>query len=296
MIRRIHRYMAAAFLMSTMIGIHADSQTLYSIDHNITPHLWTLDTLTGSVATDIGGVSATGYTVAGARCLATDPTDGTLYAVLYAADIVLPANEGHLLVTLNPANAAGTPIVLLSQGIRDITFDAAGQLYGVSGGPNQSSIPDHLFAIDKATGSLTDLSPVGTTGTNPRNHALAFMPNRPGVLYHRYGMTGFETITTTPPHTRTEIGTNDLGMLISSPMVFDNAAGMFRTGENPGGAGVPYRWVTLLPDGVKTDTGFALPFALFGYAFDQEGTIGTGLVFADDFESGGTTNWTVGLD
>lgn len=283
--------MIAMILCVAMTSVGASAQTLYGIEFQMSPHLWTIDKGTGNALTDIGAVTVSGYQVVGARGMATNPTDGTLYAILYANDVVLPAIEGHLLVTVNTATAHGTLIVMLDQGIRDLTFDASGHLYGVSGGPNQSSIPDHLFAIDKTTGALTDLGPAGTNGSNPRNHALAFMPSNPGVLYHRYGSTGFETIEIVPPYTRTEIGTNDIGMLINVSLVFDNDSGLFRTAENPGGGGVPYTWVTIDENGVRTDLGIDLPVILNGLAFDQAGTIGDAL-FVDGFELGDTTGWS----
>ncbi len=66
---------------------------------------------------------------------------------------------------------------------------------------------DHLFAVDKTTAVLTDLAAVGTTGANPRNHSIAFNPNDPGVIFHRYGSIGFEVIDIAPPHNFSEIGT-----------------------------------------------------------------------------------------
>lgn len=289
--RRVHILMVTMLIILASIAVNTNAQTLYGLDFQLYPHLRTLESTTGAALTDLGEVLVSGYTVTGSRGMATDPTDGTLYAILYVADVQFPAIEGHLLVTINPSNAYGTEIALLTQGIRDLTFDSYGNLFGISGGPNQSSIPDHLFAVDKATGALTDLAPIGTTGTNPRNHSIAFRPSDPDVIYHRYGSTGFETIALDPPYTLTEIGTNDIGMLINISMVYDTALDVFRTAETPGGGGVPYYWVTIDESGVRTDTGIALGEVLMGLAFDQAGTVFETL-FVDGFETGDTTGWS----
>lgn len=288
--KRIHVLTVAMLIFFASIAINTTAQTLYGLDFQLYPHLWTLESATGNTQADLGEVLVSGYTVAGSRGMATDPTDGTLYAILYVADVQFPAIEGHLLVTINLNNAIGTEIAFMTQGIRDLTFDSYGNLFGISGGPNQSSIPDHLFAVDKATGALTDLAPVGTTGTNPRNHSIAFRPSDSNVIYHRYGSTGFETIALDPPYTLTEIGTNDIGMSINISMVYDTEVDVFRTAETPGGGGVPYYWVTIDESGLRTDTGIALPEVLMGLAFDQAGTVVDNL-FVDGFETGDTSGW-----
>lgn len=275
-----------------MVAQTVEAQTLYGTEFQMSPHLWIIDSATGNTLTDVGEIAVVGYTIAGTRGMATDPTDGTLYSILYAAEVVLPANEGHLLVSLNTNNGTGTRIGsdFLTQGLRDLTFDPSGQLYGVSGGPNNSSIPDHLFAIDKTSAVLTDLTVVGTTGTNPRNHSIAYNPNHPGVIYHRYGSIGFETIDIAPPHSFSEIGTNDLGSYTNVSLVFDSDANLFRTAEVVSGGLDPYGWVTIDTAGLRTDTGFDLPVVLNGLAFDQAGTIG-GSLFSDGFENGDLLGW-----
>jgi hypothetical protein len=126
-------------------------------------NLYTIDTATG-VGTLIGPV---GFSITG---LAFDPTTGILYG---GTSNVTAESQ---LITINTATGAGTlvgPYGTGSQTMADITFDAAGNLYGLL-----EPGSDDLYRINKSTGAATL---VGDPGLGTAVTGLAF--NAAGTLY-----------------------------------------------------------------------------------------------------------------
>lgn len=108
---------------------------------------FSLDTADGTytaigTAAAFGGESFTG--------LATDPTDGTLYA----CSTNLGASS---LYEIDPASGASTRVGAITNepGMIGIAIDAGGQMYGYG------LINDSLLEIDKATGAGTIVGPLG---------------------------------------------------------------------------------------------------------------------------------------
>ncbi|WP_264716096.1 DUF6923 family protein [Limobrevibacterium gyesilva] len=115
--------------------------TLYAIVNSYsTSALATVDTATGA-ATPVGA----GTNILNLMALVFAPT-GTLYA----------ANWGtNQLYTMDPATGAATAVGSLGfDGIMDLAFDGAGQLYGLASMGSSSS----LYEIDPTTGAGTFVS------------------------------------------------------------------------------------------------------------------------------------------
>ena len=151
--------------------------------------LYRIDPATGAVLDDVGPLndaSGTNYPITG---LAYHPVT----KVLYGSTGNNPAATAALLVTINPGNArvsvvgpynagptntSGTPATMA-----DLSFDAAGNLYGIGsiGGPQ-------LYSINTATGQATAVGSTGLTSTTGGGLAISDA----GVFYgtptaSRYG-------------------------------------------------------------------------------------------------------------
>ena len=107
-----------------------------------------MDTVTGAT-TSIGPI---GFAVTG---LAVDPISGTLYGSTSSLSPISP----HSIITINTTTGAGTlvgSVGLDDEEVADLTFDAAGNLFGWT-----EMYTDDLVRIDTATGTAT---PVGESG------------------------------------------------------------------------------------------------------------------------------------
>jgi hypothetical protein len=112
--------------------------------------LYSLNQATGA-ATSLGAMTLAGETITGGTGLATDPTNGTIYASL---TLVSSTGRNRTLVTINPTTLVATAIAQLGQdGMADLAFSADGTLYGVTG--DGGTTPETLYTIDKATGATT---------------------------------------------------------------------------------------------------------------------------------------------
>jgi hypothetical protein len=184
-----------------VVGATADAATLYaSTAAGAAGELYILDAATGGVLQDVGPLNdaaGTNYPITG---LAFDPSSN----VLYGSTGNNPVETGALLVRINPntarvrvigsynagpVNSSGNPATMA-----DISFDAAGNLYGVAsiGGPN-------LYSINKATAQATL---VGANGVSTSTTGGGLAISDGGVFYgtptaSRYGtynsMTGAYT-------------------------------------------------------------------------------------------------------
>ena len=156
-------------------------QSISSRDAN----LRTLDAsgaTTGSVPIGLEGRSVTGGTG-----LALDPTSGILYALLKLS--VLPPNqvEDRVLATIDPgtgkATLIGNPAAEKPFKFSGLAFDAAGQLYGVTGDDPRAETPETLYTIDKETGVPTLFLALGN---GDQGEAITFDPSS-GSLAHASG-------------------------------------------------------------------------------------------------------------
>jgi hypothetical protein len=125
-----------------------------------------------------------------------------------------------------------------------------------------NAIANSLMLVDKVTGALTVKTVVGAGN----QHAIAFNPQEPGLIYHRYGSTGFETI---------NIATDAVIAIGSAPssgadqeqgMVWDPVNSVFRFGDASA-------WITLTTTGTRTDTGSTASAVYSGLAFDRTTTV-----------------------
>lgn len=134
-----------------------------------------------------------GETVSGNVGLAEDPTDRSIYAVLKVAG-------GRALARFDATSATYTQVALLADRFASITFDSAGQLYGVTG--NGGSTPETLYKIDKVTGEATL---VRGLGAGADGEVIQYNPDD-GKIYHWSGGTSFfEAITMTEPYDVTSL-------------------------------------------------------------------------------------------
>ena len=109
---------------------------------NVNSDLYTVNTATGAT-TSLGPI---GFAVTG---LAVDPTTGTLYG---STSMQSPSNPGSI-IAINKATGAGTlvgSIGMPGEEVADLTFDAAGTLYGWT-----EIFGDDLVTINTATGAAT---------------------------------------------------------------------------------------------------------------------------------------------
>jgi len=167
--------------------------------------LWILNPANGSAIQDVGPLNDSlghNYAVTG---LAFDPLTGVLYGST-------GGKSGTDLLTIDPSTALVTVVGSYSvpngTTMSDLSFDSAGNLYGISstGGAN-------LYSINIATGQATEVGPSGVSFTS--GGGLAISPG--GVFYG------------TP--TSSQFGTYD-----STSGVYSNIANPTR----PGGSGTSY--------------------------------------------------------
>jgi hypothetical protein len=144
------------------------SENLYSVE------------LSDSSSTDLGSFSYDLDEVYGFAGLATDPTDGTIYAVAYislppeptkALSSLQAAFDFHL-VTINPDPGVMTltdvgPLCDAQEACEyaaGIAFASNGTLYAITG--DGSTTPHNLYTVDKTTGMITHLLDINDEYTN----------------------------------------------------------------------------------------------------------------------------------
>ena len=128
-----------------LLGVTSSDATLYSIDR-----------ATAAVTT-LGTLTISGDVVDWCNGLARDPISGTVYAVA-----TLGSNVGReRTLTQLDANALTlTSVAVLSEdGVAGITFLPDGTLIAVTG--DGATNPEELWSVDKATGAMTLIMPLG---------------------------------------------------------------------------------------------------------------------------------------
>lgn len=138
----------------------------------------TLETLRPNFATAVSGSVA----------FANDPSDGTLWAVL-------KVNGDRVLAHFDAMTGFYTQVAPLTDRFSSITFDAAGQLYGVTG--NGATVPETLYKLDKGTGEATL---VRTLGAGADGEVICFNPEDSKIYHWSGGTSSFESITMAEPY------------------------------------------------------------------------------------------------
>ena len=138
----------------------------------VNSNLYMVDTATGA-ATSIGPI---GFAVTG---LAVDPNSGTLYG----STSMLSPNSPNSIITINKTTGAGTlvgAVGISGEEVADLTFDAAGTLYGWT-----EIFTDDLVTINTSTGAATQ---VGNSGIFTFGSGLADVGGT--LFYSGDGVTG----------------------------------------------------------------------------------------------------------
>jgi autotransporter-associated beta strand protein len=119
---------------------------LYTIDENGT--LLRSTTRTGQTASQVL-ITLPGETIQDGYAIAADPTTSTLYASVGIDRL----DDVSVLVTIDPNTGVATQLGIMGIRIDDLTFDASGALFGVSG--DRNDLEGGVFSIDKTDGSLS---------------------------------------------------------------------------------------------------------------------------------------------
>jgi len=238
---------ASAFTLIFPLAASAGS-TLYGATGSggVLSVLYTIDKATGA-GTAIGPI---GFNVSG---IAFDPTTGILYGLSGNREAGAPE-----LITINPTTGAGTlvgTVTAIPGGYADITFDAAGQLYGF----NEPGC-DCLVRIDKATAAVTFVGPTTPSATS----GLAF--SNAGTLY----LDGVGSLRILDPVTGAVTSTiSPFSRPVAMGMDFDEndiLYGLERLGNGPSG---PRNLVTInTANGAVTTIGATVP-GLDALAFEK---------------------------
>jgi len=162
------------FVGSLVAASQANAGTLYASTSAGGPgELYVINQATGAVVQDVGPLNdslSTNYPITG---LAFSPVNGVLYGSTGNAGTVdaklVTINPATALVTVvgsfnaGPTNSGGTPATMA-----DISFDSAGNLYGVAsiGGPQ-------LYSINTLTGQATVIGTTGLTSTSGGGLAIS---------------------------------------------------------------------------------------------------------------------------
>lgn len=157
-------------------------------------------------------ITLSNFTIAGANALATNPVDGSLWAILRHTG----QNGARVLVTIDPitgvATLVGTPA---PTGIAGLAFDDTGVLYAVTGDGGTPS--ETLFTLDTTDASSTLFL---TLGNGSDGEAIAFNL-KDKYLYHSSGRfngpaiferINLDTLVITPLWTSTE--TEEISSLV----------------------------------------------------------------------------------
>lgn len=208
---RVSKYAFAAglacFVSSLLSPMHADAQTTVSRGSKIVATASSISNAIYKINQAdyslVGGAPLTAShipaaTIDGFLGLATDPTDGTHYAVLTI--------DGDVeLATLNLQTGQCNFVANLPSNLRTIAFNANGSLFGVT--DETGADPETMYRIDKMTGATTIFRPF-TTGSadealayNNDDHMFYRWSGFPTDIWERFDTTGLdavESLTFTP--------------------------------------------------------------------------------------------------
>jgi hypothetical protein len=157
--------------------------TLYAITRNSTLDVIQLRIIDPKTAQTIARktLSSADGIMDRANGLAADPITGTLYAIVRFEGM----GGIRSLVTLDPIAGSAHLVGNLGDSFAEITFDACGRLFGVTG--DGANNPETLYLIDKNNASITWLRALGNGGDG---EVIAMNPYT-DTLYHASGFLGF---------------------------------------------------------------------------------------------------------
>ncbi len=242
-----------------LYGVLQDTSELRILDPSDASTLSTLGTITHPNGVDRG------------RAIAVDPTTGTLYCMLSVGP-----GMSWAFGTLG-LDASFSQIDFLSDGVRDMAFDARGKLWAVVGriGARSSS----LVSINTITGAVTLEN--GALPTSGRNKiAYVGTSDTLYILGDTAGPWELYSLSPASPTNLTQVPLSGIVLNDTSqpPMTYDPIAGVLRTVRSEAD------WIAITLDGVVTLEGPFPGYTLGGLAF-------YGPIFADGFESGDTSAW-----
>jgi hypothetical protein len=123
-------------------------------------------------------ITLSGFTVEAGTGLATDPITCSVYGILK-----LQGEATRSLVTINTGTGEATLVGDTGKRFAGITFDLAGNLYGVTG-DGEADLPSSLYSINKTTGAASLIVQFNTTGDG--GETIAYNPVD-GFIYHFSG-------------------------------------------------------------------------------------------------------------
>jgi hypothetical protein len=125
---------------------------------------------TTAVATLLGSLDIANDSVLGINGLATDPTDGTVYAIVRLRDAADRKRRDLVTINLNSlmASSLGT---LSEDGVASLAFYPNGTLYAATG--DGATNPESLWRVDKTDASMTLIIPMGD---GDDGEAIAYIP------------------------------------------------------------------------------------------------------------------------
>ncbi len=163
-----------SFLQGLAFNLAED--TLYGAER-FSNNLLEIDPTDGSIDSTTA-VTLPSSSFNGIHAIATDPNTGTLYALLIQVDSL---SSNPTLATIVPGTGIATKIALLTDNIGSISFNSAGELFGVtSDGAGNGEV---YWSIDKTTGAI---NPICGLGNGSSAEGIAYNSDD-GAFYHRSG-------------------------------------------------------------------------------------------------------------
>ncbi len=155
--------------------------------------LGVVDPLDPMIRPEARQITLAGFTVTGVNSVTVDPTDGSdpaipvipgdpndnedfAYAILKVTGV-----SGRVLAVVDLNTGVARQIGNLGDNFAALTFDASGQLYGITG--DGATVPETLYSIDKLTGVKTLKY---SMGNGADGEAIAFNP-QDSFFYHWSG-------------------------------------------------------------------------------------------------------------
>ncbi len=237
----------------------AAQETLYLLEkfNASGAELRTINRQTGADLTTIGTV-VDGHPTTNVNGLAMDPVGGNLFFINAWTEPGPSSSWDLCAVNLATAPAAACVAMPVGHFVRGLTFDSAGQLYGVTG-KTYGNDTNSLLTIDKATGVTAKVADVNGTS----EHTIAYDPAT-NTLYHRAAGV-FESISI-GGWAITNIGHTGATPVKGMFMVWDPIDDVFRFFDENGD------WFSLTLGGVCSTVASAAN-DLGSVAFDQTTTV-----------------------
>lgn len=158
--------------------------------------MWAIDTTAGFSVAARMAPSLAGFTITGINGMAYDPCNHDTYVIMKVSGV-----SGRVLGKMNLSTGVCTQVGNLGDNFSSITFDATGQLYGVTG--DGATVAETVYLIDKTTGAKTLLTALGNGADG---EVICYNPQG-DKMYHWSGNSTviFEKFLKTAPFTTTNI-------------------------------------------------------------------------------------------